>query len=34
MKIKTVPLDEMFLGLVVGSTVLLIEIGLLALSIH
>jgi hypothetical protein len=31
MKIKTVPPDEVFLGLAVGSTVLLIQIGLLAL---
>ena len=34
MKIKTVPPNEIFLGLAVGSTFLLIEIGLLALSIE
>jgi hypothetical protein len=34
MKIKTVPPDEIFLGLAVRSTFLLIEIGLLALSIE
>jgi hypothetical protein len=33
MKIKTVPPGEMLLGLAVGSTVLLIEIGFLALLI-
>jgi hypothetical protein len=31
MKIKTVPQDEIFLGLAVGGTVLLIELGFIAL---
>jgi hypothetical protein len=33
MKIKTIPPEEIFLGLAVGGTVLLIEIGLFALSV-
>jgi hypothetical protein len=31
MKVKVLPPDEVFLGLPVGSTVFLIEIGILAL---
>ena len=34
MRIKTLPLDEVFLGIVVGSTVLLIELGIFALSVE
>ena len=33
MKIKIIPPEEIFLGLAVGGTVLLVEIGLLALSV-
>ena len=31
MRIKTVPPDEVFLGLTIGCTVLLIELGIFAL---
>ena len=34
MRIKIVPPDEIFLGLLAGSTVLLIELGILALSVE
>jgi len=34
MRIKTLPPDEVFLGLAVGCTVFLIELGILALSIE
>jgi len=32
MRIKTIPRDEVFLGLAAGSVVLLIELGIFALS--
>jgi hypothetical protein len=32
-RIKTVPPDELFLGLAVGSIVVFVELGLLALSL-
>ena len=33
MKVRAVPPDEIFLGLAVGSTFLLVEIGILALLV-
>jgi hypothetical protein len=33
MKVKSIPPDELFLGLAVGSIVFFVELGLLALSL-